>query len=81
MTWATPGCRRYRRAHALEACLPFAGFAYVGESMTAPALYVGNNVAQGVTFLDTLVKAGVRRLESAWSWHLAHPDGYPIVKV
>ena len=53
---------RIARAHALDACLHFAAFAYVGESMSAPALYFGNNVGQGVTFLDTLVKAGVRRL-------------------
>ncbi|HTK90565.1 MAG TPA: UDP-glucose 4-epimerase GalE [Verrucomicrobiae bacterium] len=53
---------RIARTHALEACLHFAAFAYVGESMTAPSLYFGNNVAQGVSFLDTLVKAGVRRL-------------------
>lgn len=54
--------RRVAREHPLDACLHFAAFAYVGESMSAPAVYFGNNVGQGVAFLDALVTAGVRRL-------------------
>lgn len=48
--------------HEIEACIHFAAFAYVGESVAAPALYFENNVGQGITLLDTLLGAGVRRL-------------------
>jgi UDP-glucose 4-epimerase len=53
---------RIAREHPLDACLHFAAFAYVGESMSEPAVYFENNVAQGVTFLEALVLGGVRRL-------------------
>lgn len=36
------------REHQLEACLHFAAFAYVGESVSDPALYFSNNVHQGI---------------------------------
>lgn len=48
--------------HDIEACIHFAAFAYVGESVTEPAWYFENNVAQGVALLDALLKAGVKRL-------------------
>jgi UDP-glucose 4-epimerase len=50
------------RAHEIESCIHFAAFAYVGESVTEPAKYFENNVAQGTKLLDALVKANVRRI-------------------
>ena len=47
--------------HQIDACVHFAAFAYVGESVTQPALYYENNVAQGINLLGALVTAGVRR--------------------
>jgi UDP-glucose 4-epimerase len=52
---------RIAREHDIDACIHFAAFAYVGESVTEPALYYENNVAQGINLLSALVKAGVRR--------------------
>ncbi len=48
--------------HDLESCIHFAALAYVGESVTEPSRYFDNNVRQGVVLLDSLLKAGVRRL-------------------
>ena len=48
--------------HGVDACLHFAAFAYVGESVAEPARYFENNVAQGIALLDALLGAGVRRL-------------------
>lgn len=47
--------------HQIEACIHFAAFAYVGESVAEPARYFENNVEQGVALLDALLKTGVRR--------------------
>src|SRR6266550_3919489 len=48
--------------HDLESCIHFAALAYVGESVTEPSRYFDNNVRQGIVLLDSLLKAGVRRL-------------------
>lgn len=53
---------RITRAHNIEACIHFAAFAYVGESVAAPALYFENNVAQGIALLEALRQAEVRRV-------------------
>src|ERR1044072_8066465 len=50
------------REHAVDACIHFAAFAYVGESVNQPALYYENNVAQGIHLLSALVESGVRRV-------------------
>jgi UDP-glucose 4-epimerase len=52
---------RITREHDIDACIHFAAFAYVGESVSEPTLYYENNVAQGINLLGALVKAGVRR--------------------
>jgi len=44
------------------ACLHFAAFAYVAESMRDPALYYRNNVAGSLSLLEALVTAGVRHV-------------------
>jgi UDP-glucose 4-epimerase len=53
---------RIVREHDIESCIHFAAFAYVGESVAEPARYFENNVTQGIVLLDSLLKAGVRRL-------------------
>lgn len=52
---------RVCQGHRVEACIHFAGLAYVGESVTEPKLYFENNVEQGIALLDALLGAGVRR--------------------
>lgn len=47
--------------HKIDACVHFAAFAYVGESVSQPALYYENNVSQGINLLSALVTAGVRK--------------------
>lgn len=53
--------RRIVREHNVDACIHFAAFAYVGESVNNPALYYENNVARGIYLLGSLVESGVRR--------------------
>ena len=50
------------RDHGVEACIHFAAFAYVGESVNEPALYYENNVEQGIRLLGALTGSGVRRI-------------------
>jgi UDP-glucose 4-epimerase len=53
---------RIVREHDVDACIHFAAFAYVGESVIEPALYYENNVEQGIRLLSALNMAGVRRV-------------------
>ena len=53
---------RIIREHDIDACVHFAAFAYVGESVAQPALYYENNVEQGVRLLGALISAGARRV-------------------
>jgi UDP-glucose-4-epimerase GalE len=50
------------REHAVESCVHFAAFAYVGESVSAPSAYFSNNAAQGIGLLDALRAGGVSRI-------------------
>jgi UDP-glucose 4-epimerase len=50
------------REHQIEACVHFAAFAYVGESVSEPALYFENNLEQGIRLLGTLITQHVRRV-------------------
>ena len=49
------------RKHEIEACIHFAAFASVAESVAQPRLYFERNVAHGIALLDVLISAGVRR--------------------
>ncbi|HEY3026530.1 MAG TPA: UDP-glucose 4-epimerase GalE [Pyrinomonadaceae bacterium] len=51
---------RIVREHHINACIHFAAFAYVGESVTQPALYFENNLEQTIRLLGALVEAGIR---------------------
>jgi UDP-glucose 4-epimerase len=46
----------------VEACVHFAAFAYVGESVKDPARYFDNNFTQAQALFDTLLGAGVKRV-------------------
>ena len=54
--------KRIVREHAVDACIHFAAYAYVGESVTDPAKYYENNTSQTNQLLNALVEAGVRRV-------------------
>ena len=73
--------RGIARVHPIDACLHFAAFAYVGESMSAPALYFENNVSQGLSLLESLVSAGVRHMVFSSSCATyGEGDGAPLVE-
>lgn len=48
-------------AHAIDACVHFAAFAYVGESVTDPAKYFANNTIQTNELLKTLIDCAVKK--------------------
>jgi len=48
------------KRHQIDAVIHFAAYAYVGESVTNPRKYFGNNVAGSLNLLDAMVDAGVR---------------------
>lgn len=54
--------RRIVLKHKVKACIHFAAFAYVGESVEKPALYYENNVAEGLRLLGALLDSNVRRV-------------------
>ena len=53
---------RIARQHRLDACVHFAAFAYVGESVTEPARYYANNFTQAQVLFETLIARGVSRV-------------------
>jgi UDP-glucose 4-epimerase len=54
--------QRIMREHDIEACVHFAAFAYVGESVLEPALYFENNLSQTIDLLGALLAGGVQRV-------------------
>ncbi|MEZ5426880.1 MAG: UDP-glucose 4-epimerase GalE [Pyrinomonadaceae bacterium] len=54
--------RKIVREHEIDACIHFAAFAYVGESVTKPSIYFQNNVAQGISLLDALTETDVKKI-------------------
>ena len=49
------------REHGVTACVHFAAYAYVGESVQKPLLYYRNNLASGLGLLGGLLAAGVHQ--------------------
>ena len=47
--------------HAVDSCIHFAAYAYVGESVTEPAKYFENNTVQTNELLNTLIGTGVKK--------------------
>jgi UDP-glucose 4-epimerase len=50
------------RSHSIDACIHFAAFAYVGESVENPAIYFENNASKCASLLSSLIEGGVRRV-------------------
>lgn len=70
---------RIASEHDIEACIHFAAFAYVGESVAEPARYFENNVEQGVALLGSLLEARVHRVVfSSTCATYAEPQQVPI---
>ena len=46
--------------HNIDAVMHFAAYAYVGESVTAPAKYYQNNVVATLSLLDAMVAANIK---------------------
>ena len=53
---------RTLREHDIDAVLHCAGFSLVGESVQQPQRYFDNNVVGGISFLDALQAAQIRRV-------------------
>jgi UDP-glucose 4-epimerase len=53
---------RIAQENAIESCVHFAAFAYVGESIREPRLYWENNLTQGLALFGSLMRAGVRHV-------------------
>ena len=53
---------RIAKEHKIDSCIHFAALTYVGESVKDPAMYFENNVEQGIAFVGSLDKAGVRQI-------------------
>jgi len=53
---------RLFQEHRFDAVMHFASFIQVGESMRDPAKYYANNVANTITLLNAMVKAGIRTI-------------------
>lgn len=69
------------RQHRIEAVMHFAALAYVGQSVTEPALYYDVNVNGTRTLLDAMVEAGVRPLVfSSTCAVYGEPDKMPITE-
>jgi UDP-glucose 4-epimerase len=54
--------KRVIRETGVESCIHFAAFAYVAESVEQPALYLENNLTQGLALFSTLLESAVKRV-------------------
>ncbi len=69
------------RRHAVTAVMHFAAFAYVGESVTQPALYFRNNVANSLTLLEAMGRAAVTSIVfSSTCATYGVPEAMPIAE-
>src|SRR5688572_30235276 len=83
-----PGClsdadvvKQAVRASGAEAVLHFAANALVGESMTNPGKYFGNNVAAGLNLLNAAVETRVRKFVfSSTCATYGPPDRVPMTE-
>jgi UDP-glucose 4-epimerase len=72
---------RIAKEHRLEACVHFAALTAVGESVTDPAKYFENNVAQGIALMESLLRAGVRMIVFSSSCATyGEPEEIPITE-
>jgi UDP-glucose 4-epimerase len=69
------------QASKAEAIVHFAASALVGESMTNPSKYFGNNVGNGLRLLDAAVAAGIRKFVfSSTCATYGPPDRVPMTE-
>jgi UDP-glucose-4-epimerase GalE len=74
-----PLLARVFQEHDIRSVVHFAAFTFVGESMTAPRKYFGNNVVNTIKLLDAMVDAGVRDIVFSSSCATyGRPNGVPI---
>src|SRR5947209_5592296 len=70
---------RVFRQYEIRAVMHFAAFAYVRESMYAPAEYFRNNVVNTLNLLDAMREAGVRNIVfSSTCASYGNPERCPI---
>jgi UDP-glucose-4-epimerase GalE len=67
------------RDHAVDAAIHFAAYKAPGESMQAPGRYFANNVTGSQVLIETLQRAGVRRVVFSSSCSVyGTPDRVPV---
>lgn len=73
--------RLLKALRGVDAVMHFAALAYVGESVTRPREYYENNVVCGLSLLNAMVDAGVKRLIfSSTCAVYGTPDRLPITE-
>jgi UDP-glucose 4-epimerase len=71
--------RRLVDDHGVDACVHFAAFTAVGDSVRRPARYMENNVVQGIGLFTALAEAGVEHIVlSSTAAVYGEPDVVPI---
>ena len=77
----TATVREALREHEIEAVLHFAAYSLVGESMTDPLAYFGNNTAATVGLLHAMAEEGVGKFVlSSTAALFGTPDRLPIAE-
>lgn len=72
---------RTMKVHRIEAVMHFAALAYVGQSVTEPALYYDTNINGTRSLLDAMVEAGVKHLVfSSTCAVYGEPSDVPIME-
>ncbi len=67
--------------HQIAAVMHFSAYAYVGESVTAPAKYYRNNVVGTLSLLEAMVAAGIDKFVfSSTCATYGHPQAIPITE-
>jgi UDP-glucose 4-epimerase len=67
--------------HSVEAVIHLAASSQVGESIRNPHLYFTNNVSAGITLLDAMLSAGIKRIVvSSTAAIYGEPETIPITE-
>ncbi len=67
--------------HHIEAVMHFASYTLVGESITHPFMYLGDNITNGLNLLQASVEAGVKRFILSSTANLFDdPERMPIAE-
>ena len=68
-------------ADGIDVAMHFAAFIEVGESVTDPSKYYGNNLVKSIAFFDNLMASGVKRLVfSSTAAVYGEPDRIPLTE-